>query len=66
MICFYRYPLPELNEEEKDTARGIFHRAALIGSTTSDGCMHHFSACPFNSEQLIKIVENDEEDGQDQ
>ncbi|XP_057369474.1 uncharacterized protein LOC130690487 [Daphnia carinata] len=56
----FGYPLSSLNEEDKDTPREWYYRAAQLGASHQGRsniqiCAQFFSTCPYNAQQLIHI-----------
>ncbi|KAI9558858.1 hypothetical protein GHT06_015647 [Daphnia sinensis] len=56
----FGYPLSSLNEEDKDTPKEWYYRAAQLGAShqgrsNSHTCAQFYSTCPYNAQQLIHI-----------
>lgn len=56
----FGYPMSPLNEEDKDTPKESYYRAAQIGASQQGRannliCARFYSTCPHNAEQLIRI-----------
>ncbi|KZS17480.1 putative Proteasome assembly chaperone 2 [Daphnia magna] len=56
----FGYPLSQLSEEDEDTPKEIYYRAAQLGTSYQGRagdkvCARFYPACPHNAEQLINI-----------
>ncbi|XP_057369466.1 uncharacterized protein LOC130690482 [Daphnia carinata] len=56
----FGYPMSPLNEEDRNTPKESYYRAAQIGASqqgraNNQICARFYSTCPHNAEQLIRI-----------